>query len=44
MLTGYDQVVGHTQVPEIEKVAFTGRSITYIDVLATQTRFYELVI
>jgi 3',5'-cyclic AMP phosphodiesterase CpdA len=43
MLTGYHQVVGHTVVNEIHTVSYTGRSVTYIDVLDNDnTSFYEL--
>lgn len=42
MLNGYQQIVGHTQVPDIMKVEFTDKSVTYIDVLEKQTMFLEL--
>lgn len=42
MLNGYHQVVGHTQVDKVQTIAFTNRSVTYIDVLASQNCFYEL--
>lgn len=42
MLHGYHQVVGHTQVPEVDRVVYTGRSITFIDILATRSYFHEL--
>jgi len=41
-LEGYDQVVGHTVVPEIELHKFSGKSVTFIDVLDYETRFYEI--
>ncbi|WP_170123285.1 metallophosphoesterase [Pedobacter nutrimenti] len=42
MLTGYRQVVGHTQVLEPEAIRYTCNSITYIDVLHTMTYFHEM--
>ncbi|HZY39739.1 MAG TPA: metallophosphoesterase [Mucilaginibacter sp.] len=42
MLHGYNQVVGHTCVEEIRTVSYTGRSMTYADVLSTRQQFYEL--
>lgn len=42
MLQGYHQVVGHTRVDEPETVRFTGRSVTYIDVLDHMTYFHEV--
>ena len=42
MLHGYHQVVGHTRVEEIRTVSYTGRSMTYADVLSTKEQFYEL--
>lgn len=42
MLHGYHQVVGHTRVPEVQTISFTGRSVTYIDVLDHLTYFHEL--
>jgi len=42
-LTGYHQVVGHTPVPYVERIdSDTDTSVTFIDVLRTETRFYEL--
>jgi len=42
MLHGYHQIVGHTRVDEIHTVTYTGRSITYADVLTTKEQFYEI--
>jgi hypothetical protein len=42
MLEGYHQIVGHTVVPEVEKVDQKGKSVTFIDVLDTFTYFHEL--
>jgi predicted phosphodiesterase len=42
MLHGYHQIVGHTNVEEIRTVSYTGRSITYADVLTTKDQFHEL--
>jgi hypothetical protein len=42
MLHRYHQVVGHTQIPEAQTISFTGRSVTYVDVLWNQTYFHEL--
>jgi hypothetical protein len=42
MLAGYHQVVGHTQVEQIQTVAFTDRSITYIDVLELRNYIHQL--
>jgi 3',5'-cyclic AMP phosphodiesterase CpdA len=43
MLKCYHQVVGHTVVDEIHTVSYTGRSVTYVDVLDNDnTGFYEL--
>lgn len=41
-LSGYDQIVGHTHVKEINRVDFKDSSITYCDVLDTKTEFLEL--
>lgn len=42
-LTGYHQVVGHTPVPYVERVNVdTDTSVTFVDVLRTEIRFYEL--
>jgi len=40
-LDGYDQVVGHTVVLQMESCKFPGKSVTFIDVLDYETRFYE---
>lgn len=42
MLHGYHQVVGHTRVPEAQTISYSGRSVTYIDVLDHLTYFHEL--
>jgi 3',5'-cyclic AMP phosphodiesterase CpdA len=42
MLHGYNQVVGHTNVAEVRTVSYTGRSMTYTDVLSTKEQFYEI--
>jgi hypothetical protein len=42
MLNGYHQIVGHTRVDEIHTVSYTGRSMTYADVLTTKEQFYEI--
>ena len=42
MLHGYNQIVGHTNVEEIRTVSYTGRSITYTDVLTAREQFHEL--
>jgi 3',5'-cyclic AMP phosphodiesterase CpdA len=42
MLQDFHQVVGHTQVRDIHTISYTKKSVTYIDVLHTQTRFCEL--
>jgi 3',5'-cyclic AMP phosphodiesterase CpdA len=42
MLHGHHQVVGHTRVPEAQTISFSGRSVTYIDVLDHLTYFHEL--
>lgn len=42
MLHGYNQVVGHTRVEEIRTVSYTGRSMTYTDVLTVKEQFYEI--
>ena len=42
MLHDYHQVVGHTNVPEIRTVSYTGRSTTYTDVLTSKEQFYEI--
>jgi hypothetical protein len=42
MLHGYYQVVGHTCVEEIRTVSYTGRSMTYADVLTVKEQFYEI--
>jgi UDP-2,3-diacylglucosamine pyrophosphatase LpxH len=41
MLHGYHQVVGHTQVDQVQTISFTDRSVTYINVLASQIYFHE---
>lgn len=42
-LFGYHQVVGHTPVPYVERVDVdVDTSVTFIDVLRTELRFYEL--
>jgi 3',5'-cyclic AMP phosphodiesterase CpdA len=41
-LEGYHQVAGHTVIHDIEEHKFAGKSITLIDVLDYQTRFYEI--
>ncbi len=43
-LPGFHQVVGHTPINDITTYGNEAGSITYTDVLETQTRFYELVI
>jgi 3',5'-cyclic AMP phosphodiesterase CpdA len=42
MLNGYHQIVGHTVIPDVEKVIEDGKSATFIDVLDTFTYFHEL--
>ncbi len=42
MLNDYHQVVGHTQVPDIHTISYSNKSVTFIDVLNDQTKFYEL--
>jgi len=42
MLDGYHQVVGHTVIPRVEVVRFSGKSVTFIDVLDTVTYFHEM--
>ncbi|MES2063447.1 MAG: metallophosphoesterase [Bacteroidota bacterium] len=42
MLENFHQVVGHTQVPDIHTIAYTKKSVTYIDVLHGQNKFCEL--
>lgn len=41
-LAGFQQVVGHTPVPDFLTVGDAGGSITYTDVLGTKTAFYEI--
>jgi 3',5'-cyclic AMP phosphodiesterase CpdA len=41
-LDGYHQIVGHTAMEEVTRNAYSGTSITYIDVLQHQTYFHEL--
>lgn len=41
-LEGYHQVVGHTVIPDIEVYTAPDKSVTFIDVLDYQTRFYEI--
>jgi len=41
-LESYDQVVGHTVLPEIEVHQFAGKSVTFVDVLDYQTLFFEI--
>jgi predicted phosphodiesterase len=42
MLKGFHQVVGHTQVPEVESISYSDRSVTYIDVLDKMNYFHEI--
>nr|WP_067057266.1 metallophosphoesterase [Mucilaginibacter sp. L294] len=42
MLNNYHQIVGHTQVQDIHTISYTKKSVTYIDVLHSQTKFCEL--
>jgi predicted phosphodiesterase len=42
MLYGYHQIVGHTPVEEVRTVSYTGRSMTYADVLTTKEQLYEI--
>jgi len=43
-LPGFHQVVGHTPISDFRTYGDEAGSITYTDVLQTQTRFYELTI
>jgi predicted phosphodiesterase len=43
-LHGYHQIVGHTPVEETHTVSYTGRSVTYTDILSTKTYFHEIKI
>ncbi|GAB4023775.1 metallophosphoesterase [Spirosoma koreense] len=43
-LTGFHQVVGHTPIAEFTTLGDESGSITYTDVLQTQTTFYEITI
>ena len=44
MLDGYNQVVGHTVISEVQVVEQEGKSATFIDVLDYHTYFHEMEI